>query len=152
MTTQPITDRIATLEAELAAAQARLNSIAANVRPGRGKQGKRRVDSAFQRGGEQAQRIVQLEREIANLRAQATRPVRSAAPVDFTRLVPGCAVRTDDGWFRVLKVNRITVKLEVPPGPGWLDTVKRTAILEIRSIAAPAEIADHAEAPSGGGR
>ncbi|WP_410662060.1 hypothetical protein [Amycolatopsis sp. lyj-84] len=62
--------------------------------------------------------------------ARVTR-LRRAVPVPYTEeeLKAAKAVRTDDGWYRLLKVNRVTVGVEA--GFPWPHKVNRERILEV---------------------
>ncbi|GAA1962181.1 hypothetical protein [Amycolatopsis minnesotensis] len=58
--------------------------------------------------------------------------LRKMKPVPYTEeeLKAATAVRTDLGWFRLLKVNRVTVGVQ--DGFPWPHKVKRDRILEVR--------------------
>ncbi|WP_370944059.1 hypothetical protein AB5J62_33800 [Amycolatopsis sp. cg5] len=62
--------------------------------------------------------------------------LRKVAPVPYTEddLRAANAVRTEDGWFRLLKVNRKTVNVEA--GFPWPHPVKRERVLEVRHVEA----------------
>lgn len=136
-----IADRIAAKEAELAAAR---EAMEANFnRPvggrSRTKQFGRRINAQLRRAGEHRRTIEQLEREIVGLHREATAP--TPVPLDLTRLPYAKAIRTRSGWYRVLKVNRKSVVVEVPPG--WDNRFPLSRILEIRERAdAPAPAAE----------
>lgn len=60
------------------------------------------------------------------------RVLRASAPVPYTedQLRAAKAVRTEVGWYRLLKVNRVTVGVDA--GDPWPLKVPRTEILEVR--------------------
>lgn len=53
------------------------------------------------------------------------------APRDIDSLRPGSLVRTDLGWHRVVRVNRVSVS--VATGYSWTDTVRLDRIIETRT-------------------
>lgn len=127
-----LAEQIAATEAELE--QATTAMVAnfdryAGTSSMRGKQHGIRTDAQIRRGAQLGKTVKRLERELTSLRTRADRP--DPGPVDLDTLAPGCAIRTDVGWYRVVKVNRVTVKVEMPPG--WDDLVKISKILEIRT-------------------
>lgn len=126
----PNAARIAELEAErvkaLAAMQANFDQPLHGRQ--RTKRFGQRVNAQLRRGGEHRRNIERIDRELAAARTQADKPAPVA--LDLARLPHAYAVRTDTGWYRVLKVNKVTVKVEVPPG--WDDLIKISKILEIR--------------------
>ncbi|WP_103339881.1 hypothetical protein [Amycolatopsis sp. CA-126428] len=71
------------------------------------------------------------ERRHQMLRTRVER-LRESAPVPYTEeeLRTANAVRTDDGWFRLIKVNRVTVAVDA--GFPWPHPVKRERVLEVR--------------------
>lgn len=122
--------RIAAKEAELAAARATLVATFANA-PGGSSRRKSygvRIDAQLRRGGENRRAIERLERELAALRREATRP--TLPELDLSRLPYATHVRTAVGWYRVVKVNAKSVKVAVPPG--WDDRIAITKVIEIR--------------------
>ncbi|WP_158884105.1 hypothetical protein [Amycolatopsis anabasis] len=60
--------------------------------------------------------------------------LRKSAPVPYTEdeLRAANAVRTDDGWYRLLKVNRTTVGVNA--GFPWPHKVPRDRVLEVRQV------------------
>ncbi len=131
-------ERIAAKEKELEAAKAAFYANC-NRRVGctnmRSKQHGRRINAQLKLAGEQRRTITRLERELEGLRRQATRP--APAPLDLSRLPYAEFIRTDAGWYEVVKVNKATVK--VVNTPGMDDLIKIRKILEIRErVAAPA--------------
>lgn len=87
-----------------------------------------RADANLRRAGHCARTIARLERELEGLRRRSTQP--EPKPVDLDRLPYARFVRTWNGWHKVVKVNRVTVKVVV--SPGWDDLIKVSKILEIR--------------------
>lgn len=123
-------DLIAAKEAELAAAQA---AMVANFDRPIGGSSKRksfgvRVDASIRRGAELAEKVRRLEQEIAGMKRRAA--LVELPPVTPEALASAKAIRTDVGWYRVVKVNRVTVKVVVDPG--WDDLIKISKILEVR--------------------
>ena len=53
---------------------------------------------------------------------------------DIDSLRPGSLVRTDLGWHRVVRVNRVSVS--VATGYSWTDTVRLDRIIETRAATA----------------
>ena len=129
-----IADQIAAREAELEQARAALQAAAdyqSGVRS-RTKTHRVRMDGALRRAGQAGNRITRLEHEIAALRLKATEAARP--PLDFDRLPHAQYIRTKVGWYEVVKVNRKSVKVVVPPG--WDDLIPIARIIEIRERAA----------------
>ncbi|WP_215547159.1 hypothetical protein [Amycolatopsis sp. CA-230715] len=64
--------------------------------------------------------------------------LRKVAPVPYTEeeLRAATAVRLDDGWYRLVRVNKVTVSVEA--GFPWPLKYKRDRILEVR----PREVAE----------
>jgi hypothetical protein len=129
--TEPIAeDRIAAKEAELAGARAAM--VANFDRPvggsSRRKSFGRRVDAQIRRGAALAGKVRRLESEIAAL--QRKQDVPELPPVTVDALRSARFIRTDVGWYEVVKVNRVTVKVKVKPG--WDDLIKISKILETR--------------------
>lgn len=127
----PLAEQIAAKEAELEQARTAMQANFdryAGTSSMRGKQHGIRTDAQIRRGARLGKTVKRLECELTSLRTRADRP--DPGPVDLDILVPGCAIRTDIGWYRVVKVNRVTVKVEMPPG--WDDLIKVSKILEIR--------------------
>lgn len=103
----------------------------------------RRSDANLRRGAAAGRLVQRLESELDALR----RPVREVPPLDLERLPFATHVRTDAGWYEVVKVNRKTVKVVVDPG--WDDLVPIKRIREIherKARTAPAPVAEPAEA------
>lgn len=129
----PNAARIAELEAELKTAEAAAQANFEHTPGGRSRTKRfgKRVDAQLKRAGQHRRNIERIQRELAALNRQANQP----APVvlDLARLPHAYAIRTDTGWYRVLKVNRVTVQVEVPPG--WNDLIKISKVLEIRERA-----------------
>lgn len=124
-------ERIAAKEAELAAARGALDAVysqPAGTSRMRGKQHGVRVDAQIRRGAALSETVQRLGRELDALRRQGTGP--ASAPLDLARLPVARYVRTRHGWYEVVKVNRVTVKVQVDPG--WDDLIKIGKILEIR--------------------
>jgi hypothetical protein len=72
-----------------------------------------RIDAQLRRAGEHRRDMERLEREIAALeRPEAPK----AGPVNFDDIKPGGIVKRDGQYYRVLKVNAKSIKLEMPPG------------------------------------
>lgn len=59
------------------------------------------------------------------------------APVPYTQdeLASASAVRTDVGWYRVVKVNRTTVSIEA--GLPWAHKIPKALVLEVRAAPSP---------------
>lgn len=131
--TASIAELIAAKEAELKQAreamEANFNRYAGTSSM-RGKQHHIRTDAQIRRGGQLGRTVKRLESELESLRTRSERP--DPGPVDLDILAPGCAIRTDLRWYRVVKVNKATVKVEMPPG--WDDLIKKTKIVEIRLL------------------
>jgi hypothetical protein len=130
-TTTTWEERIAAKEQELAAATAAFHTEAnrpAGCTNMRAKQHGRRIDAQLKRAGQLRTNMQRLERELAAMRQQASEPPR--APLDLTRLPFAAFIRTDVGWYKVLKVNKVTVK--VVNTPGMDDLIKISKIVEIR--------------------
>lgn len=130
--TATLADQIAAKEAELE--QAHAASLANSERQVGGSSRRiqfvRRIDAQIRRAAAYVRTIEGLERELAALKRRAERP--DPGPVDLDTLVPDCLIRTDCGWYRVVKVNRATVKVAVRPGMD--DLIKKTKILAIRHV------------------
>lgn len=129
--TTTLAEQIAAKEAELVQARETMKANFdryAGTSTMRGKQHGIRVDAQIRRGAQLGETVKRLERELTSLRTRVDRP--DPGPVDLGTLTPGCAIRTKIGWYRVVKVNRVTVKVEMPPG--WDDLIKVSKILEIR--------------------
>ncbi len=130
---------------ELAEAEKTLTAIAdAPVgRPKRGgKQSNIRYDAKLRRAAAQVETVKRLERELKALETRRDNPKAAPVPLDLSRLPFARFIRTDVGWYEVVKVNTKTVKVVVKPG--WDDLIKIGKILEIRehvATAAPAPAA-----------
>lgn len=127
-----LAEQIAAKETELAKASAAMVANFdrhAGTSSMRGKQHGIRIDAQIRRGAQLGKTVKRLERELTSLRTRVDRP--DLGPVDLDVLAPGCVIRTDIGWYRVVKVNRVTVKVQMPPG--WDDLIKISKILEIRT-------------------
>lgn len=127
-----LADRIRQKEAELADAQAAVSRHWSAGTPGtssmRGKQHGQRVDANVRRGAQLADSVQRVERELASLREQATaasNPPQASVPLEHAKFV-----RTQYGWYEVLKVNASSVKVKAAPGMD--DLIKKTRILEAR--------------------
>jgi hypothetical protein len=118
---------IAAKAAELFAARTRFHANAERAIGGRSrtKQFGRRVDGQLKRAGELNRLVERLSAELDALR----RPVREVPPLDLERLPHATHVRTDVGWYKIVKVNRKSVKVEVDPG--WDDLIPIKRIKEI---------------------
>lgn len=127
---QATTDLIAVKEAELASAVAAMVAASNGPLGGRGKQGLRRTDANIRRTAEHARIVTRLEGELAVLR----RPAKPATvPLDLSRLPFAQYIRTWNGWYEVVRVNRKTVK--VINTPGMDDLIPVTRIVAIREHA-----------------
>lgn len=130
---------IAAKEAQLVATRNDFDANAARTVGGRSrtKQFGRRVDAQLRRAGQLHREVERLESEIRGLRRRASEP--EPPPLDLNRLPYAKAIRTGTGWYRVLKVNRASVTVEVPPG--WDNRIPLRRIREIRERAdAPAAV------------
>lgn len=129
--TATIAEQIANKEAELAQAReamdANFDRYAGTAR-GRGEQHRVRCDAQVRRGAQLGDRVQRLERELEALRRRADRP--TPPPLDLSKLPGAKFIRTSSGWYEVIKVNRVSVKVKVPPG--WDDLIRITKIVEIR--------------------
>ncbi len=128
-----IADEITAKEAELEQARAALQAAAdyqSGVRS-RTKTHRIRSDGALRRAGQARNTIERLEREIAALHRKAAQP--EPVPLDLDRLPFAQFIRTQAGWYRVVKVNRKSVK--VVADPGWDDLIPIGRIIEIREKA-----------------
>jgi hypothetical protein len=129
-----IAEQIAAKEAELEQARQQLQA-AFDYRPGGSLKTKThavRSDGALRRGGEAGRTIERLERELEGLRRKAAEP--ETPSLDLDRLPYAQYIRTQVGWYEVVKVNRKSVKVAVDPG--WDDLIPITRIIEIRERAA----------------
>jgi hypothetical protein len=132
--TETIAAEIAAKEVELEQARAALRAAAdyqSGVRS-RTKTHVVRMDAALRRAGQAGRTIERLEREIEGLHRKATQP--EPVPPDLDRLPFAQYIRTQVGWYRVVRVNRKTVKVVVDPG--WDDLIPIGRIIEIRERAA----------------
>ena len=126
-----IAEQIASKEAELA--QAREVMVAnfnryAGTSSMRGKQHGIRTDAQIRRGAVLAATVTRLERELEGLRRRVSKPETPA--LDLSKLPGAKFIRTEVGWYEVVKVNKVSVKVKMPPG--WDDLVKISKIVEIR--------------------
>ena len=72
------------------------------------------------------------DKDRAALEWQLNQAHRDAnAPRDLDTLRPGSLIRTDTGWYRVVRVNRVSVS--VATGYSWTDTVRLDRIIETRT-------------------
>ena len=72
------------------------------------------------------------DKDRATLEWQLDQANRDAvAHRDLDTLRPGSLVRTDLGWHRVVRVNRVSVS--VATGYSWTDTVRLDRIIETRT-------------------
>jgi hypothetical protein len=126
--------------AELAAAERRWNALCEwrNYGNSRTKQFGRRADGNLRRAAEARRLVERLTQELETLR----RPVRVVPPLDLERLPFATHIRTDVGWYEVVKVNRKSVKVVVDPGWDDLIPIKRIKEIHERPVkTAPAEVA-----------
>lgn len=129
-----IADEIAAKEAELEQARAALQA-AFDYRPGGSLKTKTfgiRSNAALRRGAQAGDTVQRLEREIAALHRKAAES--EPQPLDLDRLPHAQYIRTRNGWYAVVKVNRKTVKVAVDPG--WDDLIPIGRIIEIRERSA----------------
>lgn len=104
----------------------------------------RGIDAQIRRGAGHVRDIERLKSELAGLYRLSTRP--DPVPLDLSQLPHAYAIRTDCGWYKVVKVNRQTVKVVMPPGMD--DLIKIKKILEIRVCeTAPASESADSEDP-----
>jgi preprotein translocase subunit YajC len=110
--------KIAAKEAELEAARARFQAAADYQAGGSSKRITfvRRMDAALARAGKAGRDIERLEHELAVLRLQR-REASQVGELDVDGLQPGDLVKMKNGLtYKVVKVNRTSVKVQVPPG------------------------------------
>lgn len=95
---------------------------------------RRREDARTDRALQTYTEFLAAERNLASAQARVDRLVASA-PVPFTEaeLRAANAVRTNEGWHRLLKVNRTTVAVEA--GFPWPHKIPRASVLEVRRVA-----------------
>lgn len=87
-----------------------------------------RTDAAIRRAAQRVERVEVLKRHLAALEratTAATKPLPTEEEIRSARLI-----RTKHGWEKVVRVNRSTVTIEVPPG--WNDKVSFRKIFEVR--------------------
>lgn len=134
---------IAAKAAELTAARTRFYAECDRPLGGRSrtKQFGRRADAQLRRAGELRRLVDRLSGELDALR----RPVRVVPPLDLERLPYATHIRTDAGWYEVVKVNRKSVKVKVDPG--WDDLIPIKRVKEIHVRVANAD----PDAPAGAG-
>ncbi|OXM69672.1 hypothetical protein [Amycolatopsis vastitatis] len=91
----------------------------------------KRADAKFDLDIEAYKAYQDAERRHRMLLTRVER-LRESPPVPYTEeeLKAATAVRTDDGWFRLLKVNRVTVAVNA--GFPWPHPVRRDRVLEVR--------------------
>jgi hypothetical protein len=110
---------IAAKEAELEAAKQRFQGEA-DWRPSGGMRTKSfgvRIDANLRRAGEARRDIERLERELEALRRPRPPVAPQATQADIDGLEPGDLVKLKNGLtYKVVKVNKSTVKVAVPPG------------------------------------
>lgn len=117
------------LQALLAARQAAWdgrdrNPSLARLRPGPLKQHRKRTDAEMRREKARDLAIQAAEQKIARLKRDAAKADR--APVTVEEIATAGLVQVDSGtWYRVVKVNRATVKVLVEPGMDDLIKVGR---------------------------
>ncbi len=93
----------------------------------------RRTDAAIHRTAQCFARVKALEAHLVHLQAQETAAQAPAPkPVSMGDIWVGMAVKTKSGWFRVVKINRTTVTVDVEPG--WDDIVPLSRVLEVREL------------------
>lgn len=126
-TAEAITEKELELAQAREAMAANFNRYAGTSRM-RGKQHQIRGAAQVRRGASLGETIRRLERELAALHREADRP--ETPPLDLAKLPKAKFIRTEIGWYEVVKVNRVSVKVKMPPG--WNDLVKISKIVEIR--------------------
>lgn len=126
--------KIAAKEAELEAARRRLQAAGEYQAGGssKRKQFAVRMDGALRRAGQARNDIVRLENELKALRNPKPEAPK-VGPVNFDDIKPGGIIKRDGQYYRVVKVNPKSVKVEMPPG--WDDVFKKDA--KITEVHAP---------------
>ena len=93
---------------------------------------RRREDARTDRDLQTYTEYLAAEKDVAWKQTRVERLI-AGAPVPFTaeELTAATAVRTDTGWYRVLKVNRTTIGVDA--GLPWPHKIPKAHVLEVRA-------------------
>lgn len=132
MSRKPLPDTVEATEAELAQLNAECEAAMGdgwNYGNQRTRAFGRRTDAHIRRATVRAERMRELEAHLASLKRPASvQPPKPSPTEDEIRSAH--FVRDRNGWNKVVKVNRATVTIEVPPG--WNDKIPFKKIIEVR--------------------
>jgi hypothetical protein len=132
MSRKPLPATVEATEAELAQLNAECETAMGaqwNYGNQRTKAFGRRTDAHIRRAAARSARISELETHLACLRRAAAAPPPKPPPTE-EEIRAARLVRDQHGWSKVVKVNRTTVTIEVPPG--WNDKIPFRKIIEVR--------------------